>query len=114
MNGKIRRKIVSGVITAALTLTAIAAASLVKTAELDSLRTGGYIKWVDFGVTAAAMSDALAVDISTYGTENHISWLDILAYLGAKYGGNFSHYRKSDTDKFVSCSGLGKARTAFR
>ena len=109
MNGKIRRKIVSGVITAALTLTAIAAASLVKTAELDSLRTGGYIKWVDFGVTAAAMSDALAVDISTYGTENHISWLDILAYLGAKYGGNFSHYRKSDTDKFVKLLGSGES-----
>lgn len=108
MNGKIRRKIVSGIITAALSLAAIAAASLVKTAKLDSQRTGGYIKWVDFGVTAAAMSDALAVDINTYGTERHISWLDILAYLGAKYGGNFSHYRKSDTDAFVKLAESGE------
>ncbi len=55
-----------------------------------------YIKWVDFGVTAAAMTDAMKLDVASYGTDSHVSWIDLLAYLGAKYGGNFKSYKKSD------------------
>lgn len=55
-----------------------------------------YIKWVDFGVTAEAMTDAMKLDVNSYGTDSHISWIDLLAYLGAKYGGNFGRYKKSD------------------
>lgn len=109
MNGKIRRKLISGAIAVVLSLTTVAAASLMKTAELDSKRTGGYIKWVDFSVTAAAMNDALEIDLKTYGTEQHISWIDILAYLGARYGGSFSRYRRSDIDRFVSLIKSGEA-----
>ena len=101
MKDRITEKIISGLIAAALSIAAAAVTSLVRTAELDSKMTGGYIKWVDFGVTASAMSDALEFDVSTYGTDRHISWLDILACLGAKYGGNFSHYQKSDTKAFA-------------
>jgi murein DD-endopeptidase MepM/ murein hydrolase activator NlpD len=53
-------------------------------------------------VTAAAMNDALAVDLDTYGTDKHINWLDILAYLGSRYGGNFKAYKKSDLTRFVN------------
>jgi len=55
-----------------------------------------YIKWVDFSVTASALTDAMKLDVASYGTDSHISWIDLLAYLGAKYGGNFKSYQKAD------------------
>ena len=60
------------------------------------------LKWVDFNVTAAAMKDALAYDVSSHGQENEIHWIDLLAYLGARYGGDFSHYSKSEMDRLAS------------
>lgn len=57
-----------------------------------------YIKYVEFNVTAAAMDKALAYDTETYGSENHLDWVDLLAYLGARYGGDFSRYKASDLD----------------
>lgn len=54
-----------------------------------------YIKWVDFKVTAQALSDAAALDIGGYGKDGHVGWIDALAHLGAKYGGDFSRYKKA-------------------
>lgn len=42
------------------------------------------------------MTDAMKLDVASYGTDSHVSWIDLLAYLGAKYGGNFKSYKKSD------------------
>lgn len=61
-----------------------------------------FIKWVDFDVTYSALSQALDVDISHYGTEMPLNWVDLLAYLGAKYGGEFSKYKSSDLHKLVT------------
>lgn len=58
-------------------------------AEGDSL-----IKWVDFDVTYAAMKDAMDLDIKTYEEDLHIDWVQSLAYLATRYGGNFSGYSK--------------------
>lgn len=55
-----------------------------------------YIKWVDFQVTSEAMKQAYTYDKETCGKEIHIKWIDLLAYLGAKYGGDFSSYTASD------------------
>lgn len=52
------------------------------------------LKWVDFQVTAAAMADALACDEASRETEYPMDWIDLLAYLGVRYGGDFSRYRK--------------------
>lgn len=49
-----------------------------------------FIKWVDFNVSYEALCAAYQWDVDTYGTEHHIDWVDLLAYLGAKNGGNFS------------------------
>ena len=58
-----------------------------------------YIKWVDFTVPEGPLQDALEADLATYGDpENpHVSWVELLAYLGAKYGGDFSRYQKKAT-----------------
>lgn len=55
-----------------------------------------FIKWVDFDVPADAMNQAYCIDKETYETECHIDWIDLLAVLGAKYGGDFSAYKDSD------------------
>ena len=57
-----------------------------------------YIKWVDFGVSAQALTDAMRLDIESHGGETPLSWIDLLAALAAKTGGNFRAYRKSALD----------------
>ena len=67
----------------------------------QTVPAASYIKWVDFSVTSSAMSDALNYDVKSYKTEAHISWIDILAYLSTKYGGDFKRYSKSDINKLT-------------
>jgi hypothetical protein len=55
-----------------------------------------YIKWVDFKVTAEALTDTSDLDIRTRKGEKHIDWISSLSYLGQKYGGDFSKYDKKD------------------
>lgn len=57
-----------------------------------------YIKWVDFHVTCEAMKKAYTLDVESYGQEGHVNWVDLLAYLGAKYGGDFKQYKDSDIE----------------
>ena len=57
-----------------------------------------FIKWVDFDVTAEAMRQALRLDVDSYNQTPHLNWLELLAYSGARCGGDFSRYRASDMD----------------
>ena len=60
-----------------------------------------YIKWVDFDVTAEAMKQAYQYDVDTYGAKIHLDWIDLLAILGAKYGGDFKGYQAGDLDRIA-------------
>lgn len=55
-----------------------------------------YIKWVEYDVPYAAMEQALKADISAYETGESRSWVDLLAYLAAQYGGDWSRYQSAD------------------
>ena len=55
----------------------------------------GYIKWVDFNVSYDALCLAYEWDVNTWGKEVHIDWVEMLAYLGARYGGDFSSNDKN-------------------
>lgn len=77
-------------------VSASAAASAAAPASPSDTRK--YIKWVDFDVTAAAMRRALQYDVDTYDQKPHLDWIELLAWLGARYGGDFSRYRQSDLD----------------
>lgn len=55
-----------------------------------------YIKWVEFNVTSEAMKQAYQYDVESYGEEIHLDWIDLLAILGAKYGGDFTRYCARD------------------
>lgn len=76
--------------------------SLQTTAPAENEEQKKYIKWVDFTVTKDAMYKAFRYDVDTCQKEIHFNWIELLAYLGAKYGGDFSRYRAVDMEKLVS------------
>lgn len=67
------------------------------------------IKWVEFNVPYEVMKRAMDIDIETYDENIHINWVDILAYLGARYGGNFQNYQDEHMDEFVDKIKKGKS-----
>lgn len=69
-----------------------------------------YIKWVSFNVTYPALKKAFDIDIKSHNYEDGVkyNWVQILAYLGAKYGGNFTKYKESDMKSFVDRIAAGE------
>lgn len=67
-----------------------------QTQEGTETQEKDYIKWVEFNVTCEAMKKAYQYDLDTYNEEVHLNWVSLLAYLGAKYGGDFSKYKAND------------------
>ena len=57
-----------------------------------------YIKWVDFTIPEEALTQAFRMDVATCQQEPHLNWVELLAYLGARYGGDFSRYKASDLE----------------
>lgn len=62
----------------------------------DSGEKKDYIKWVDFNVTSEAMKQAYQMDVDTYGKEVHLNWIDLLAIVAVKNGGDFKRYRPEE------------------
>ncbi len=60
-----------------------------------------FIKWVDFEVPENVLEKALQVDTESYSEGEPVDWIDLLAYLAAKYGGDFKLYKQSDFDSAV-------------
>ena len=76
-----------------------AAGRLLKNApEASPSQPGSYIKWVDFNVTCEALNQAFRYDVDTCQSSPHLNWVDLLAYLGARYGGDFSRYDPAHLD----------------
>ena len=59
---------------------------------------GDFIKYVEFNPTLKALEKTMELDIKSYHEELHYDWVELLAYLGAKYGGDFKNYREKDVD----------------
>ncbi|MEE0914331.1 MAG: M23 family metallopeptidase [Ruminococcus sp.] len=60
-----------------------------------------YIKYVEFNVTKSALQSAIDIDIATHEEDNHVDCVTLLAYLGAKYGGDFTKYKYADMTEFA-------------
>lgn len=82
--------------------------SLLSTSPLSILaleeEKKSYIKWVDFTPTAELLSDALEIDLATHESEAPVSWIELIAALGQKYGGSFSRYQKKDLEAFAEAA----------
>ena len=59
------------------------------------------LKWVEFNVPYEPLKQAMDIDVDSYQDRIHVSWIDLLAYLGARYGGDFSQYQDSHMDDFA-------------
>ena len=62
---------------------------------------GSYIKYVEFNVSKSALQSAVDLDISSQNEETKLDYITLLAYLGAKYGGDFKKYKYSDMADFA-------------
>ena len=67
-----------------------------------------YIHWVDFTVPSIIMEQAFRLDMNSCLNEVHLNWIELLAYLGAKYGGDFSRFKQSDLDALVERLNAGE------
>lgn len=61
-----------------------------------------YIKYVEFNVPYTLMDSAMKYDIKSYNTDLHFKWIELISYLAAKYGGNFSKYKSKHLDDLVA------------
>ncbi len=63
-----------------------------------------FIRWVDFNVTSEAMNLTAKLDINSHTKNEEIkyNWIELLAYLACKNGGNFKNFKKSDLDTLVA------------
>ena len=57
-----------------------------------------YIHWVEFTVPAEVMQKAFRLDMGSIQEDVHLNWVELLAYLGAKYGGDFEWFQQADLD----------------
>jgi len=55
----------------------------------------GYIRWIDFTPSEAALSDAARIDVETYGSERHIRMHELLAVYSANTGGSYKNYKST-------------------
>ena len=61
-----------------------------------------YIKWVEFNVTYEALDKAYHYDIDTHKKDVELHFVELLAYLGTKYGGDFKKYKEKDMDQLAN------------
>ncbi len=71
------------------------------------------IKWVDFNVPYHVLEKTMHLDIESYDTEIHLKWTELLAYLSAKYGGNYRSYKAKDLDGLVARLNQGESITTI-
>jgi murein DD-endopeptidase MepM/ murein hydrolase activator NlpD len=64
----------------------------------ETATQGEYIRWVEFDIPVEALERAMTLDLTTHDTEYPVDWIDVLAALGARYGGDFGKYRAADMD----------------
>ena len=80
-----------------------------KAGEAGDSQKKKYIHWVEFNVPSDVMEKAFRLDMGTVQEEVHFNWVELLAYLGAKYCGDFERFRQTDLDAVVEKLKSGSA-----
>ena len=62
--------------------------------NITSDTSKSFIKWVDFNVSYDALNDTSKLDISSHSNDSDVkyNWIELLAFLACKNGGNFKYY----------------------
>lgn len=75
-----------------------ASAPTANTTESDGDSKPSYIKWFEFDATNEVLTQAMKRDIASIEEDVKLDWIQIIACLAAKYGGDFGCYKTSDMD----------------
>lgn len=72
--------------------------------ESTEKKSNSYIKWVDFKGTSTALYKLAKLDIDSHVKDEAVkfNWIELMAYLGCKYGGDFSRFKQADLDSLIS------------
>jgi len=60
-----------------------------------------YIKWVNFDVTSKALECAYKYDVESQNQEVKLNWIELLAVLACRYGGDFSRFKEKHMAELV-------------
>lgn len=60
-----------------------------------------FIKYAEFNPTYEALDKAMREDIKSQSSDVKIDWIEILACLGTKYGGDFKKYKENDINEII-------------
>ena len=86
--------------------------SNISTEELveDLEKEKSYIKWVDFKGTAVVLKKLADTDINSHVNNEQIqfNWIELMAYLGCKYGGELSLFKDKDLENLLNSLREGK------
>ena len=69
----------------------------------QSSKDNNYIKWVEFTPSVWILEKTSNLDIKSHNEnwEVKLNWIELLAYLSAKYYGNLDKFKQSDLDSVV-------------
>lgn len=98
LNNAVVLTIVSVAIISALI---ICATNIYASTFKDKPDEAKFIKYVEFNPNFSAMEKAMNYDIESQNEEIKINWVELLSYLAAKYGGDFTQYKESDMNYVV-------------
>ena len=84
-----------------------------KSSTIDLNENKDYIKWVDFKITSDVLSKTAKLDIDSHNSDSEIkyNWIELLAYLACKNGGNFKNFNQNDLNKLIEQLKSGKTMT---
>lgn len=81
-----------------------------KSRNIDLEEHKDYIKWVDFKVTSEALTKVAKLDIDSHNSDSPIkyNWIELLAYLACRNGGNFKSFNQNHLNKLLEQLQSGK------
>ncbi|MCI1931844.1 MAG: peptidoglycan DD-metalloendopeptidase family protein [Clostridia bacterium] len=89
------------VLSAALVVRKVDSAASYTVSSSSSSTEKKFIKWMEFNVCYKALDKAYTYDVKSQTQDVKLNWIELLAYLGTKYGGDFSKYKDKDMNALV-------------
>ena len=79
--------------------------------NINDTQNENFIKWVDFKITCDAMQKTAKLDIDSHNSDSEIkyNWIELLAYLACKNGGNFKNFNQNTLNKLIDDLNTGKS-----
>lgn len=71
------------------------------TPTIAAAQSDSYIKYIDFSPSSTVLYDCLDIDVTTYGSDNHIDLVTLLAIIGSENYGDYKKYNKKQLQSII-------------